>query len=126
MHWNYRVMRRLYPNCITGGMYETFGIYEVYYDENGEPSGWSMNPESISAETPEGIQWMVEKFQEALTKPVLEYKSKIPDISMEAIQEDFAKNDIAKAARQNPSIIRNEIDNEINDLRRMAKEDEQH
>ena len=119
-------MRRFYPNCVTKGTDEIFGIYEVYYDENGEPSGWSMNPESISAETPEGIQWMVEKFQEALTKPVLEYKSKIPDISMEAIQEDFAKNDIAKAARQNPSIIRNEIDNEINDLRRMAKEDEQH
>ena len=112
-------------NPITHDFDETFGIYEVYYDEKGEPNGWSVNPEYVETETIEGIQWMAEKFQEALAKPVLEYKSKIPDTSMEAIQNDFIRNDLRE--QQDKSIIRDEVDNEIlNDLRRMAKEDEQH
>lgn len=125
MHWNYRIMRRMRLNPITHDFDETFGIYEVYYDEKGEPNGWSVNPEYVETETIEGIQWMAEKFQEALAKPVLEYKSKIPDTSMEAIQNDFIRNDLRE--QQDKSIIRDEVDNEIlNDLRRMAKEDEQH
>ncbi len=36
MHWNYRILR--YPkvegNAFSGG----YGLHEVYYDDNGEPT----------------------------------------------------------------------------------------
>lgn len=71
--WNYRLMRRVYLNPITNLEDVVYGIYEVYYDEQGNPDGWSEHPENVSSESVDGIQWQVEKFKEALIKPMLEY-----------------------------------------------------
>lgn len=73
MNWNYRLMKREYLNPINQEKEVIYGIHEVYYDEDGNPNGWSKEPENISSETIEGIQWQIEKFQEALTKPLLDY-----------------------------------------------------
>lgn len=72
MSWNYRVMRREFTNS-AGEVEEEFGIYEVYYDENGNPNGWAKEPRGITAESPEGLRWIHEKIAEALGKPVLDY-----------------------------------------------------
>lgn len=72
MSWNYRVMRREFKNS-SGEVEEEFGIYEVYYDENGEPNGWTKEPRPITAESLEGLKWVHEKIAEAMGKPVLDY-----------------------------------------------------
>lgn len=74
MTWNYRLMRREYQNPLTRETEVVYGIYEVYYDKDGEVNGWSKDPENVLSESVDGIQWMVEKFSEALGKPILEYK----------------------------------------------------
>lgn len=71
MSWNYRIMKRTYENGE-----EEFGLYEVYYDENGQPNGWSADARPITAESLEGLKWVQEKFAEALEKPVLLYTEK--------------------------------------------------
>ena len=76
-HWNYRVMRRFYPEReigTSGVMIESceeFGFYEVYYDDDDKPNSWSQGP--IVAEDMKDMKWAIEKLKEAMEKPVLDY-----------------------------------------------------
>ena len=60
--WNYRVMRRVYKSPhAPNGEEEEFGIYEVYYDKDNEPNGWSADARPFVAESLEGMRWVHEK-----------------------------------------------------------------
>lgn len=78
-HWNYRVMRRIYPEREIGKSgvkiegEEEFAFYEVYYDDDDKPDGWSKDPQPMTALDVDGIRWTVEKLKEAMEKPVLDY-----------------------------------------------------
>jgi hypothetical protein len=69
MTWNHRVMRHVDPN---GGIW--FGIHEVYYDESGEPEGWTETPDGPHGETVEQLVADLARMIEASGRPVLEYE----------------------------------------------------
>ena len=62
MKWNHRVMK-------SG---DEFVIREVYYKNDGTVEAWTAGPAIPSAETMEGLRWVVERYLEALDKPVIE------------------------------------------------------
>ncbi len=75
MSWNYRIVKRVYPDHVVDGKpYEDFGLYEVYYDENGVPDKLLSVPRQIVCDDMDGITWTYEKFGEAIRKPVLNYE----------------------------------------------------
>jgi hypothetical protein len=51
---------------------EEFVIREVYYREDGSVAGWAAGPAIPSAETREGLRWLIDRYCEALDKPVIE------------------------------------------------------
>jgi hypothetical protein len=75
MSWNHRIMRRAYK-CPHGEPEYEYGVYEVYYNEAGEPSSWSDEPRTACADDMDGMKWVLEKQLEALGKPVLDYDNK--------------------------------------------------
>jgi len=77
--WNYRVMRRWYRTP-SGDVISELGIYEVYYDENDDPNGWTEEPRpiTVTVETTEefaqlDLEDIHKKIGEALLKPILDY-----------------------------------------------------
>lgn len=62
MTWNHRVMKTA----------DEFVIREVYYRKDGTVERWTAGPAIPSSETLEGLQWVIERYREALEKPVIE------------------------------------------------------
>jgi hypothetical protein len=60
--WNYRVMRTS----------DEFVIREVYYRQDGSVESWTAGPAIPSSETLEGLAWLVDRYREALDKPVID------------------------------------------------------
>ncbi len=76
--WNFRIMRRVYPApdfMPNHEPYTMYGMYEVYYDENEKPTGWSQDPQDFNCEFPDGVAWTIERYSEAIDKPMLEYET---------------------------------------------------
>lgn len=70
MTWNYRVMRNQEETEIS------YAVYEVYYGSDDiTVKSWMQNPITMWAETPEGIDWMLDKIKEAYLKPILCHKT---------------------------------------------------
>ena len=69
-HWNHRVIRTPY-NIGEKDPYYTYGIHEVYYDEDG-PFSWTVEPIKFTGDSVEDIKWSLEKMLECLSKPVLQ------------------------------------------------------
>jgi len=57
----------------------SFGIYEVHYDDNEIPKGYTQNPieiltyKSYGKDPIESVEWQLNKMKLALEKPVLDY-----------------------------------------------------
>lgn len=68
MTWNYRIMKRK----IDHSNYE-FGIYEVYYDDNGVIKGCTVNALTPTRESREDLKLELELMKEAFKKEVLDY-----------------------------------------------------
>lgn len=68
MTWNYRII------VYEGDGENYFQMHEVYYDEDGNPDGYTENPIHIGAKSIEELEWVFEKMKEALTKPILSTK----------------------------------------------------
>jgi hypothetical protein len=62
MTWNHRVMKTK----------DEFVIREVYYRNDGSVEGWTAGPAVPSSETLEGLRWVIDRYREALEKPVIE------------------------------------------------------
>ena len=69
MNWNYRVMKRKNES----GEYE-FGIYEVYYDENGNIKGWTANALTPVCPSVEDLLCELNLMVDALKEDTLIYK----------------------------------------------------
>lgn len=71
MSWNYRVIEFVQP----GSDEPWQAIHEVYYDQDGNPDGYSEEPACVSstdaAGTVAGLGWVLDNMREALSKPVL-------------------------------------------------------
>jgi methionyl-tRNA formyltransferase len=65
--WNHRVIRREDPK--TGETY--YQIHEVYYDDDGKINGWTKLPISPYAESTDELRQELQRFMEALNKPIL-------------------------------------------------------
>ena len=62
MTWNYRVVNK------NGN----FGIYEVYYDENGKANAWSQDPMDPYGESLEELKADLKRMMMALERPLFE------------------------------------------------------
>lgn len=72
--WNYRVIEFVTPSIEGAPEARWRAIHEVYYDENGRPSGYTESPAVIGWDTDEGDSApfsILERMSVALTKPVL-------------------------------------------------------
>ena len=65
MTWNHRVIRTEHE-----GEYH-YSIHEVHYDDAGEIIGWTSDAIEVSAETRDGILWVLDKMKVAVANPVL-------------------------------------------------------
>jgi hypothetical protein len=63
MTWNYRVMRRE----------NTYAIYEVYYDNDGNMETFSEEPVCPMGESLEELRQDLEHYERALAQPTLDY-----------------------------------------------------
>jgi hypothetical protein len=73
MSWSYRVIR--VPNETSKSGY-SFAIHEVYYSESsGEPRSWTEHSVEVSAEDLDGLRWVLDRMQDALSKPILEERN---------------------------------------------------
>lgn len=73
MSWNYRVIEFVDPH--TNEPWR--GIFEVYYDDEGRPNGYTEDPSDVVShdeggnEAKGGLAWVLDRMREALDKPVL-------------------------------------------------------
>lgn len=65
MSWNYRVIK-----TIIGGE-ESYGIHEVYYDEQGKPKMYSKDPVPAYGETLLELKEDMERLLKAFNTPIL-------------------------------------------------------
>jgi hypothetical protein len=65
MIWNHRVIRTEHE-----GEYH-YSIHEVHYDDADEIIGWTSDAIEVSAETRDGILWVLDKMKVAVANPVL-------------------------------------------------------
>ena len=68
MSWNYRVIRRTHERGP-----DTFGIHEVYYDNEDKPNACTVDPVSPYGETLEELKSDLDRMWKALEKPALDY-----------------------------------------------------
>lgn len=52
MTWNYRLVRKVAPECEGGVWYD---LHEVFYDDNGSPHGMTEKPIDFGGETQEEV-----------------------------------------------------------------------
>jgi hypothetical protein len=69
MTWNYRVMKRKNESGE-----DDFGIYEVFYDDNGKVESWTEESLTPVCPSEEGLDHQLNLMREALKKDTLLYK----------------------------------------------------
>lgn len=69
MSWNHRVVKRTHPN---GDV--SFGIHEVYYDDDGKVTGYTKEPIGIVEDTEEDLYTTLNRLIDAAGKDVLIYE----------------------------------------------------
>jgi hypothetical protein len=68
MSWNYRRMR------VKDGDDFVFAVYEVYYDPDGKPTGWSTTPACIISDSEDFTEVMVQMTR-CFMEPVLDHET---------------------------------------------------
>ncbi len=63
MNWNYRIIEHVYAES-------SFGLHEVYYDEQGKPNGYILDKTPWGDDI-EGVKETLKLMQEAFKAPVL-------------------------------------------------------
>ncbi len=67
MNWNHRVIKTETPDG------PWFAIHEVYYDDEGNLSGYSEKPVAVCGEGFDEIEETLKRMLRALEKPILAY-----------------------------------------------------
>jgi hypothetical protein len=78
-HWNYRVVHRVHTSLVADYTEHEYGVYEVYYNDNGLVTAVSQELSPCCAEDMDGLKWVMDRFIEAHAKPVLEWDN-IPEV----------------------------------------------
>jgi hypothetical protein len=74
MSWSYRVVKTV--TKIPLGLNDiSYGIHEVYYDENGDIVNISESLAHPLSDDLEGLKWSLERMMEACNKPVIDYNT---------------------------------------------------
>lgn len=71
MSWNYRVVRRRHE--YGGKDVYTFGIHEVYYNDEGKPRNLTVDPVTLCGQSREDVREDLELMLGAFSSPVLDY-----------------------------------------------------
>lgn len=70
-HWNYRIVKH-------DEEFDSYGLHEVYYDDDGYPIGMTKNPVELSATSRERLLQQIETaLNDAKNRPLLD-ESEIP------------------------------------------------
>lgn len=75
--WNYRIVRRTFRHP-DSEVEEVYGIHEAHYGVPGEEEvdetkvGWTEYPVAVTADSVEGVRWVLTKMLEALDREVIE------------------------------------------------------
>ena len=69
MTWNYRIIKRKNSE---GGF--EFGIYEVFFDENGKVSGYTQESLTPVCSSSEDLEYEMKVMMKAFKSDILEYK----------------------------------------------------
>ena len=69
-YWNYRVIRKRYPD--SDGI--SYQVHEVYYADNGSIEHWTEDPVQPFGETAEELREEIRFFLQAFRRPILELK----------------------------------------------------
>lgn len=76
MTWNNRIVKSKFVTTDDGKELESpefhFSIREVYYDEKGEPEGWTGDSISLIGDNAEELKSKYEFIAEAFKAPILE------------------------------------------------------
>jgi hypothetical protein len=72
--WNYRVVKAV-TKIPLGDTDISYGIHEIYYDENGDIVNISESLAHPISDDLEGLQWNLERMMEACKKPVIDYNT---------------------------------------------------
>jgi len=71
MSWKYRIIKHKNKE---NPFEDDYAIHEVYYDENNKPYMYTKNPITITANSTQGIKWIVDKIKIGIKKPTLNEK----------------------------------------------------
>jgi hypothetical protein len=74
MAWSYRVVKTV-TKIPLGNIDISYGIHEVYYDENGDIVNISESLAHPLSDDLEGLKWSLERMMEACNKPVIDYNT---------------------------------------------------
>ena len=77
-HWNYRVVHRLHKH--PKGDEHVYAIHEAYYNSAGLVEAVTQNPVEPWGETLEELKTSLQRMNEALAKPILDW-DKLPEAS---------------------------------------------
>ncbi len=73
MTWNYRIIRHKEGH---------FALHEVYYDDDGNPDGWTQDPITFVVDSDEGTAGLITSLEMALKdardRPVLDFSENAP------------------------------------------------
>ena len=80
MTWNHRVVKQIFDDEI-----DWFSIREVFYNEDGDITGYTENPVDICGESIDGLREYLQWCLNSLDKPILE------DGKVEFVDQDSAQ-----------------------------------
>jgi hypothetical protein len=72
--WNYRVVKTV-TKIPLGDTDISYGIHEVYYDDNGDIVNISESLAHPISDDLEGLKWNLERMMKACKKPVIDYNT---------------------------------------------------
>lgn len=70
--WNHRIVKRVQK--LGSEEFTSYGIYEVYYDEKGQPNGITESPVESFGENATELLASWAMMSSAFTKPILDYE----------------------------------------------------
>lgn len=74
MSWNYRLTKEIIRNKYLTEPEIIYGIREVFYNENGDISGFSEEPDIIS-DSIDGMKDILTKMLESCDRPLIDYNT---------------------------------------------------
>jgi hypothetical protein len=69
-HWNHRIIKRKFDGV---SKEEQYGIYEVFYNNDGSINAYTVDPVSVASDSLEGLKEILEWMMNSLNTPVLIY-----------------------------------------------------